>query len=540
MAAKPQPKVSFPVFFHLWAKHQGWTVPLLHYRMAAWFEARGPHSVLMVFRGAAKSTMLAIYNAWRYYCDPGYRILHQGADDSTAYKTARDTRAVLERHPLTRKMGKLRGEVSFWWVPGSRDERNPSMQAAGILSNITSSRADEVQNDDVEVPGNVANPERREKMRHRLGEQTHILVPGGRRLYIGTPHTFDSLYDERIGAGADVLRIPMYEQEHREQADGTTHIPCPFEPEVVFVGIGQGAAAPAFRYEAGFVALDQPATGMVDCYRGSAWPERFTRGEMLVRRQECRTINEWDSQYQLHARPLTDSRLNDSLVSEYGSEPVIREVGGQIAMLLDGTPIVSATCKLDPSAGKVNSDVSALCLVLQDAAGNLYWHRAVALQGELATFGPGGKIIGGQAMQIADIVAEFELPRVIVETNGIGGHVPTIVREALRQRGLVCGVTEQPSTGNKQRRILSAFEPAISSGRLWVHRSVWKAVAEQFRGFNPAVTNQEDDYLDAAAGAIMAEPVRIGKPVGGVKNLTAPSRDNWTPQSGTHDITFER
>jgi hypothetical protein len=227
VAARQRPEVDFPTFFHLWATHQGWTVPLIHYRMAAWFEHRGPHAVLMVFRGAAKSTMLAIYNAWRYYRDPAYRILHQGADDGTAYKTARDTRAVLERHPLTRRIGKLRGEVSFWWVPGSKDERNPSMQAAGILSNITSSRADEVQNDDVEVPGNVANPERREKMRHRLGEQTHILVPGGRRLYIGTPHTFDSLYDERIAAGADVLRIPMYQTEHRAQVDGTHLVPCP-------------------------------------------------------------------------------------------------------------------------------------------------------------------------------------------------------------------------------------------------------------------------------------------------------------------------
>jgi hypothetical protein len=539
VASAPQPKVSFPVFFHIWATAQGWQVPRFHYRMAQWLESRGQHAVMMVFRGAAKSTILAIYNAWRYYCDPGYRILHQGADDGTAFKTSRDTRAVLERHPLTRRMGKLRGEVRFWWVPGSKDARNASMQAAGILSNVTSSRADEVQNDDVEVPKNIGTIDAREKMRYRLGEQTHIRVPGSRLLYIGTPHTFDSLYDERIAAGADLLRIPMYEQEHREQADGTTQVPCPFEPEVCFVGVGAGATAPMFRYVEGFAVFDQPVTGVVDMHAGSAWPERFTRSEMLVRRQECRTLNEWDSQYQLHARPLTDSRLNESLVSEYRGEPVIREVGGQIAMLLNGIPIVSATCKLDPSSGKVNSDVSALCLVLQDASGNLYWHRALALKGELATFGMGGKITGGQAMQIADVVEEFELPRVIVETNGIGGHVPTLVREALRQRGLVCGVTEQPSTGNKQRRILAAFEPAIESGRLWVHASVWATVAGQFRGFNPAVTNQEDDYLDAAAGAIAAEPVRIGKPVSGEKS---PHRraENWTPQSGVYDVTFER
>ena len=39
-------------------------------------------------------------------------------------------------------MEAMRGDVKFWWTPDSDDERNPSMQAAGIMSNITSSRAD--------------------------------------------------------------------------------------------------------------------------------------------------------------------------------------------------------------------------------------------------------------------------------------------------------------------------------------------------------------------------------------------------------------
>ena len=60
-----------------------------------------------------------------------------------------------------------------------------------------------VQNDDVEVPRNIKTPEAREALRYRLGEQTHILVPGGSKLYVGTPHTHDSLYDEMERLGAD-------------------------------------------------------------------------------------------------------------------------------------------------------------------------------------------------------------------------------------------------------------------------------------------------------------------------------------------------
>jgi hypothetical protein len=89
------------------------------------------------------------------------------------------------------------GTIEQWWVNGALDMRNASMFAKGILSNVTGARANECQNDDVEVPGNIQTPEAREKLRYRLSEQTHILIPGGRKLFIGTPHTHDSLYDEK-------------------------------------------------------------------------------------------------------------------------------------------------------------------------------------------------------------------------------------------------------------------------------------------------------------------------------------------------------
>ena len=179
--------VNFATFFAMWADERRWEVPDIHWQAVHWLEHRGKLAVLRCFRGFGKSTLLALYNAWRYYGDQSYRILHQGDQDKTAYKTSRDTKAVLMRHPLTRDDFKaIRGESSFWWVPNANDERNPSMQAAGITSTITSSRCDEAQNDDVEVPRNIQNPEAREKMRYRLGEQTHCMVPGARQLYIGT------------------------------------------------------------------------------------------------------------------------------------------------------------------------------------------------------------------------------------------------------------------------------------------------------------------------------------------------------------------
>lgn len=536
----PVEKVSYAVFFHLWAQVQGWNVPLIHYRIADWLEHRGDNGVMMVFRGAAKSTHLAVYNAWRYYRDPTYRILHQGDQDGTAYKTARDTKNVLLRHPLTRKMGEITGEVSFWWVPGANDSRNPSMQAAGILSNITSSRADEVQNDDVEVPRNIATPEAREKLRFRLTEQTHILVPGGRTLYVGTPHTHDSIYEEEIRRGADVLKIPLMGREQRIE-NAPERVRCDFRPEFVFAGIGEFCTVlkegTDYAYENGILVFGKAPGVTLDLYADCAWPERFTGAEIVKRRKKCRTINEWDSQYQLHSKPISETRLDPVKIVPYAVEPVLKHVNNSASMWLGKVRIVGMSFRWDPSSGKVDSDVSAVALLLQDEHGRRYLHRVEALTGEIAEFSADGKtIVGGQVWQLCDLVERFNVPRIVIETNGIGQFAPAVLKACLKQRRLQCGAAAENSIANKNKRILEAFEPVISARMLWAHTSVLDGpLWDQMKDFNPETKNQADDYIDVSAAAITDTPERINAKVTGSAKLPA----DWRPNSGVHEVTVE-
>lgn len=534
-------EVPFVAFFLEWATFKGWLVPDFHVLACDWLQYRGPHAVLRMFRGAAKSSLLAVYNAWCYWRDPSYRILHQGDQDSTAYKTSRDTKAVLERHPWVRlPRDDLRGEVQMWWHPGNDDERNPSMQARGITSNVTSSRADEVQNDDVEVPRNIGTPEARESLRYRLSEQTHILVPGGRKLFVGTPHTHDSLYDEEIKGGADAFTVRLFAFEHRDEHGKATRYVLPFRPEYIFAGIHKGAklleSGKDYRLTPDGIVFDQAPGVVLDFYAGCAWPDRFTREDLLRRRKETRTLNEWDSQYQLHSKPIGQVRLDPERMIPYDCEARIEVANKAVRMWLGKAQIVSASLQLDPSSGKVRSDVCALSLVLQDALGNLYWHRALGLKGELAELDDRGMVIGGQVMEVCDIIEEFQLPNVRVEDNGVGQHVPNLLRGALKARGLFCGVIEDTATTNKNKRILGAFEPVLTSGLLWVHVSVLETVRQEMRDWNPAVADQPDDYLDSGAGAIAAEPVRVGKVVHVPKEM---QHRNWRPITGAIEYEVE-
>lgn len=538
-------KTTFLAFFLAWAEFKGWEVPGIHIRACHWLENRADLAVLRIFRGAGKSTILAVYNAWRFWQDPTYRILHQGDQDKTAYKTSRDTQSVLRRHPWTKDWAAgIKGEASFWWAPGADDERNPSMQAAGITSNITSSRCDEAQNDDVEVPRNIQNPEAREKMRYRLGEQVHIMVPGARRLYVGTPHTHDSIYDEQERMGADCLTIRMFDREQRIESASSTTYAVNFEPEIVFAGIGSGARwlrlGVDYTLKAGKITFATAPGCLVDLYSGCAWPERFTPAELFKRRKQTRTINEWDSQYQLHSRPLHEIRLNPARLQVYAVEPTLKEANRDVSMWLGRARIVGAACRWDPSSGKQKSDVSSLAVVLFDDRGRRYWHRAIALKGQVAEFDASGKnIVGGQVAQIVREVRALGLRRVTVETNGIGGFAPAVLKAALKQARLAdCGVTEVTSSANKNRRILEGFEDPLSSGMLWAHVSVVEAVDSMMKEWNPAVAEQADDHLDSAAGAMVEQPERVGRLSSGW-NSPGKERHDWRPSAGVIEVEVE-
>ncbi len=520
-------KVSFAAFYLVYAETLNWVVPDFHLDVCDFLEDYGTLGLLMMPRGHGKSTILDIYNAWKLFCNPEHLILHQGATDPDAYKVSRGTEQVLERHPLSNLFGikKARGETQKWWVSGCTDVRHGSIHARGILSNVTGSRANEIQNDDVEVPSNIGTPEAREKLRYRLGEQSFILIPGGQRLFVGTPHTHDSLYTDIKKLGAKCLVLKMYEKEKRFESVSEAIVD--FDPVYVFSGIGSQAKLLKEGKDYKFIQqgnsyriIFTESHYLIDVYSEALWPERFTPKVMEERRRECRTINEWDSQYQLHAKPIGDVRLDPDKMIPYDCEPVLKRANGRYIMMLGERQIVGITMRWDPSSGKLKSDISSVALVLHDDFGNKYWHRSVALTGEVVTHDAQGNIIGGQVWQLCDLIAEFNVPSISIETNGIGNFAPASLKGALKARRIRCGVNEVHNTGNKNKRILEALEGPLMSGLLWVHTSVIDTPEEgenssrqykNMRMFNPAIADQDDDDLDSLAGAVTDSPERVGK-----------------------------
>ena len=545
-------KVSFAAFYLVYAEVMNWVVPDFHLDVCDFLEDYGPLGLLMLPRGHGKSTILDIYNAWKFFVNNQHLILHQGATDDDASKCSRGTQQIIEKHPLCQLFGvhKARGELQKWWVNGSDDVRHGSLHARGVLSNVTGARANEIQNDDVEMPSNTGTPEAREKLRYRLSEQTHILIPGGQKLFVGTPHTHDSLYTQIQKQGAKCLILRMFEKEKR--LENVVECLSDFDPVYIFSGISNTARLLkrdedyfVHNLNTSFKVTFKESHYLIDLYGESLWPERFTNVEMDKRRKECRTLNEWDSQYQMHAKPMGNVRLDPDKMIAYDCEPVLRRANGKYIMMLGDRQIVGVTLRWDPSSGKTKSDVSAVALVLHDDFGVKYWHRSIALTGEVVASDESGHINGGQVWQLCDLIEEFSVQRVVIEVNGIGNFAPASLKNALKARRIRCGVTEHHSTGQKNKRILEALEGPLLSGLIWVHTSVVDTPEEgenssaqykQFRMFNPAITEQADDYMDSLAGAVVDQPERVGK----IHRTNLPNeRPNWRSDSGQIEATLD-
>lgn len=530
--------LSFAAFYEKWGDHVSWDVPDIHLEACDWMQnsRRGRVGVLKGFRGLSKSTIAGRYVAWQLRENEQWRFLSMSATDPDSAKLSADARHVITSHPWCKHLAPKKGlwQVHRFALDKQEDPRNPNVATYGILSNITGGRADEVIFDDVEVPKTIRTPEMRTNLRQRLSETTHILVPGGRKLYIGTDHCFDSIYKEQIESGADLLEIPLFRKEITHAANGRNkdflfawrqQLPADL---YVAVGLNRPRLLDESEYEVsgirqpeGVIKLKKaPLEGeRVSIYAGNTWPKRFNRPEISFRMKECLTWGEFDSQYQLRPSQLTQVRLDPARMIPYQGEPEIRKVNGEVSMWLNGIRMVAASTYWDCSLGKKTSDTSALCAYFIDSNGYLYWHRALALTGE----------IDEQCQQVVKVIKEFGLPAINVETNGPGGFICAILTRHLKTAQVACAVKPVWVRTKKNLRILDALEAPLSGMFLHASEQVLASPAiAQMREWSPQVNEQPDDYLDAAAGAISETPVRIGL---GLAPVEQPA-DRWAPGGG--------
>jgi len=283
-------------------------------------------------------------------------------------------------------------------------------------------------------------------------------------------------------------------------------------------------------YLEGFNRLELP---ILDAQGQSQWPDRFPLSKIESIRKRSGP-NKFKSQMLLQPVDIAEGRLDPDQLKSYSGELVYSEQNGDAVLTLEGRRLVSASCWWDPSFGSPErGDSSVIACVFTSDDGNYWLHRMRYL-----TFDPARVSQVSEADQlcghVADFVRAWMLPSVTLETNGLGQILPTILRRTLQTRGQVCAVVEAYSSTAKDRRILEGFDAPMAAGRVYVNDAVRETpfIAEMREG-RPG-GHAPDDGLDAVAGCLLAEPVRLPRN----PNALAPTKHHaWTGGGTTFHAT---
>ncbi len=467
--------LGFPQFVIVWNKLQGLATPVLHLLISRWLYrkwlAGERRLLLMVFRDAGKSTLVGLFAAWLLTGNPNLRILVIAAEQMLANKMSRNIRRIIELHPAASHLLQQRPENwanDQFTVRRTRNHRDPSVLARGLGGNVTGTRADIIVCDDVEVPNTCSTASSRDELRQRLAEIDFVLVPTGLQLFVGTPHSYYSIY-------ADRARAEIGEQ--RPFLDGFERLCLP----------------------------------LVQADGTSAWPERFTPATIEALRRHTGP-QRFRSQMMLEPTPPRAIKLDPERLVTYTDALESRWSQGRLRLTVGETAMVSSVCWWDPAYGRPGrGDRSAIAVVMVDRAGRYWLHGLRYLQfsiERLEDVDEATQLI----RQAIDFAAGLQQTRLFIETNGIGRFLPALVRRELKGSAHQLTLVERHSSRGKTDRILSALDPIMAAGHLHIHHSVLESgFIEEMREWAPG-TNTLDDGLDAVSNAVLEQPVQVGRP----------------------------
>ena len=161
-------------------------------------------------RSQAKSTIVAIFAVWQLIHDCKHRVLIISAGSEVAMEIANwviqiiMNWEILECMRPDRTHGDRASTKAFdihWQLKGP--EKSPSVACIGITANMQGRRADLLIPDDIESSKNGTTETQRAALEH-LSKDFSSICQSGRIMYLGTPQTVDSIYNNLSERGFEI------------------------------------------------------------------------------------------------------------------------------------------------------------------------------------------------------------------------------------------------------------------------------------------------------------------------------------------------
>lgn len=489
--------------FLVW-KHLGLPEPTpVQYDIANYLQNGPRRSVIEAFRGVGKSWITSAFVCWLILNNPQLKILVVSASKERADAFSTFVKRLINEIPMLQHLKPQDGQrdsvIAFDVGPATPDH-SPSVKSVGITGQITGSRADILIADDVEVPNNSSTQMMRDKLSEAVKEFDAILKPGGRILYLGTPQTEMSLYNQLPERGYEVRIWPA------------------LYPELQQVIKYQGKLAPMITkaLEASSDNAGMPTD-----------PRRFDEKDLMERKssygkagfalqfQLDTSLSDAD-RYPLKVSDLVIQNLNPTmghLKVAWAAAPElcindlpnVALTGDRFYRPMwhadDMSEYTGAVMSIDPSGrGKDETGYA----VVKALAGNLFLTEA-------------GGITGGYELETLEALAyaakRNQVKYIVIEANFGDGMFTQLLKPVLA-RIYPCTVEEVKHSTQKEARIIDTLEPVMSSHRLIVDQRVIQKDFDTAKDIKYSLFYQltritrergalvHDDRLDALAIAV--------------------------------------
>ncbi len=473
----------------------------------------GPNKLMIeAFRGVGKSYIAAAWITHNWLVGPNLRQFVASATQDYANEMAGFIRQVVDTFELIEYMKpslKQRQSVLAWDIGPALPEKSPSLKAAGIMGQLTGSRADRILIDDPEIPKNSFTAELRMKLGNQIKELGAAILkplPDARVVYLGTPQSEQSIYKLLEARGYEIKVWPS-EISKKIYIHGSKLGPTPARLVKENAPIGTPCDPQRFpaeelrRRRAEYGESAYALQFLLDTSPSDADRHPLKLRNLIVADLDLRIANTkyvWGTEANNRSTTVTEMQV----ASLEGDSTCYRAAWKSEEM----TEYTGRVMFIDPSGqGK---DETAYAVVFH-------------LFGQLFLMKVGGFVDGfspDTLEALADVAALYNVNHVISEKNFGGGMFNELLKPVLARKH-PCVVEEVHHIGQKELRIIDTLRPIIDQHRLVVALQVMlddALFAEQgdsknlnfslFYQFTRLTKERgclpHEDRLDAVAGAV--------------------------------------
>ena len=461
----------------------------------AFFVAYGPlYAMVQAQRGEAKTTITGCYAIWSLIQNPKYRVLIISAGTPLAKQISTWCIQIINGMP---ELECMKCDPSH---PGARSSveaydihhtlkgamASPSIACLGITSTSQGYRADLLIADDVESKKNSKTALMREQLRDLTRDFVSINQKG-RIIYLGTPQSTESIYNDLPARGFKVRIWPGRYPTVEEEANYSKHL----APLIVKAM----KKDPSLRTGGGPLGE-----------RGQVTDPIMGSEEMLTKKEVDQGKSYFNLQHMLDTA-LSDSerfplKVKDLLVYSFDMEDAPQKftwtndpyyqlpnaVGAAIQDPLFRPAKVSETflpytyklLSIDPAGGGQNGDETGVSVLYANSSGWIGVMHA-------------GGIPGGteprKLEQILKLARKFKVHDCIIEKNYGYDAFPNAFAAVCAENDWPMSIETVWSAGQKELRIIDALEPVVGFHKLVIDQDVLDDDAQSIQKY-PIETRQ--------------------------------------------------